>query len=581
MTKGLYELYRMALVNCPLDSPNMFTAMVADLLNSEDKLEKQIAMELFRSSLISREHYLKGYVNALIDYRACGHHIWDIAYDEARIILKASCEESDLMAGNSFAASQAKCLLDFISHSERSKDMHFCLSLLVRAKPNSQYLPSLLYAIDNLLRLSFNVEDRHQCLEIVDEIIVSEIAKEVIVSEFLKVVDLKEKLSVQQDIKHPFNVAIALSGGGLQAAIYHAGLLSVLDRFFSGNGKKFKLCELSAVSGGSITGAFYSHFGGEKFDDFIKAIKLLFHTGILKHGHFLKSAITYIKRPLVKNIVLVLFLILFLLSCWIAWKNDVLLLSLGLALAFALLLAPLTVLLLVFVAPLILPSLTGNVIDRLLKTVFETSNLSLFYEDFKNYHNLYILTFDEMSGKTVILSKKAFQNHPKYNLLDAIKASCAIPMIFKPIEINKLYILDQYGKEEVIKGHGVTLSDGKQVDNLALEPIILDHDSYSLVICSNFGEPNYERRESSFLSAYRIIYRMMKRSIFSGHKVFSERNKRHCEVIYKDRFIEAKPDDLSVTGLSSLTLLDDVQIDRIFEIGKKAGEKVIERLNNL
>lgn len=59
-------------------------------------------------------------------------------------------------------------------------------------------------------------------------------------------------------------MALALSGGGYRAALFHAGVLSALEE------AKFPPTELSTVSGGSIIGAFY--VAGGLPQDFVRAV---------------------------------------------------------------------------------------------------------------------------------------------------------------------------------------------------------------------------------------------------------------------------------------------------------------------
>lgn len=63
----------------------------------------------------------------------------------------------------------------------------------------------------------------------------------------------------------PSRVAVALSGGGYRAALFHAGVLSELDRL------GVRVQAVSLVSGGSIIGSFYA-VGGRP-SDFLAAVK--------------------------------------------------------------------------------------------------------------------------------------------------------------------------------------------------------------------------------------------------------------------------------------------------------------------
>jgi predicted acylesterase/phospholipase RssA len=63
----------------------------------------------------------------------------------------------------------------------------------------------------------------------------------------------------------PARVAVALSGGGYRAALFHAGVLSELDRL------GVRVQAVSSVSGGSIIGSFYA-VGGQP-SDFLAVVK--------------------------------------------------------------------------------------------------------------------------------------------------------------------------------------------------------------------------------------------------------------------------------------------------------------------
>jgi predicted acylesterase/phospholipase RssA len=63
----------------------------------------------------------------------------------------------------------------------------------------------------------------------------------------------------------PSRVAVALSGGGYRAALFHAGILNELDRF------GVRIQAVSSVSGGSIIGSFYA-IGGRP-SDFLAVVK--------------------------------------------------------------------------------------------------------------------------------------------------------------------------------------------------------------------------------------------------------------------------------------------------------------------
>jgi predicted acylesterase/phospholipase RssA len=63
----------------------------------------------------------------------------------------------------------------------------------------------------------------------------------------------------------PSRVAVSLSGGGYRAALYHAGVLSELDRM------GVRIQAVSTVSGGSIIGSFYA-VGGRP-EDFLSTVK--------------------------------------------------------------------------------------------------------------------------------------------------------------------------------------------------------------------------------------------------------------------------------------------------------------------
>jgi hypothetical protein len=63
----------------------------------------------------------------------------------------------------------------------------------------------------------------------------------------------------------PIRIGLALSGGGYRAAIYHAGVLTALEKL----GLR-PVC-LSSVSGGSIMSTFYAHGGRPR--DFVKAVE--------------------------------------------------------------------------------------------------------------------------------------------------------------------------------------------------------------------------------------------------------------------------------------------------------------------
>ncbi|MFM7401712.1 MAG: hypothetical protein ACKO4W_12500 [Bacteroidota bacterium] len=72
---------------------------------------------------------------------------------------------------------------------------------------------------------------------------------------------------------HFQNIALSLSGGGYRAAAFHLGCMTCLhDSQHEGESLLKKLCVLSSISGGTITGVVYAHTlaGGRLFSGFLR-----------------------------------------------------------------------------------------------------------------------------------------------------------------------------------------------------------------------------------------------------------------------------------------------------------------------
>ena len=94
---------------------------------------------------------------------------------------------------------------------------------------------------------------------------------------------------------HFQNIALSLSGGGYRAAAFHLGCMTCLhDRQHEGESLLKKLCVLSSISGGTITGVVYAHTlaEGGSFQDFYDKMY-----DFLKKDTLLTSAMSKLNNP--------------------------------------------------------------------------------------------------------------------------------------------------------------------------------------------------------------------------------------------------------------------------------------------
>ena len=208
-------------------------------------------------------------------------------------------------------------------------------------------------------------------------------------------------------------ICVALSGGGMRAAAFHAGVLLALDSRMPALGAQLDGIDiLSAVSGGSITAALYARVGQGRW-----------HTeGVRRLEDFIDSGpVRATARTFLRG---------------------------------------------VFSGHLRRSESFRDVLDS---TLFNGARFS----ELTDTPHLILVTTNFGNGEPVILSKITTRDHSDFRLATGVAASSAIPIIFDPILVRNLWVHAEVpDSRPQIRGGSVALYDGGIHDNLALDPIL-------------------------------------------------------------------------------------------------------------
>lgn len=273
-------------------------------------------------------------------------------------------------------------------------------------------------------------------------------------------------------MKNNKRIGLSLSGGGYRATIYHLGTLKKLKEL----GLLDKIDVISTISGGSITGAFYS-LNQSDFTDFENKLKKVVKKNII-------DTILFSPRMLLVYFILlaIVYLAFRLLYTPYPWMSSLVLIGvIYFILKFQYFIFP--------SSKMISDLYSKWFFDN--KTLDELSEKPILAINATNIETCRLFTFSKKRMSDSSYGSKANPDggiafsQKKFPISLAVASSTCVPFAFSPIYIDKNYFEDPKDYD-VIKP---CLVDGGVYDNQGLHKLTQDNSYYScdIIIVSDAG----------------------------------------------------------------------------------------------
>lgn len=507
-----------ALDKCPDAKSDTFTTMVLDLLFSGSQQERQYAMKLFNNPVTRRsQDKAIACIYAYKYFKASGGHVWHETYDVIQKRLRSLLIVDDDRSQDLLV----QTILSFLALSERPEDLIVCLKLLKNVDEES---PNIKYLLFTIISLSSRFSDQliiEKCIKLLEEIIdnkkYSNLGDDTnrIITDYLPRF-LKKRITpfANETIQ---KIALSLSGGGFRASLFHAGLLSALEPFLNENKEKLKLDSISAVSGGSITAAYFctGHEIG-KFINLFKEKKITEKINVLSKLFLGKFSFNRFSK-LEKYIEEIFF----------------------------------------------------NKIKYSFKNLMISPTLNILTYDYEKGGAL-ILSRNSLHEHLDFSLSKAISASCAFPIvLNPIKISK-----YKILDFKKAYSDDVLidTKDYFVGGSERFLYDGGLVDNTGLITISQEKEKYSIVICSDCGSPVYDEK----MKKIKVYNRLLSTSISEIGK-FLKKEMLHE---YGPYYLEVGPED-SLKNIPTFCFPSEEEAINLFDSGKKKGEDLSQKLSRM
>jgi NTE family protein len=254
-----YKYKVRSLENCPDKNSDLFCAMVIDLLFSKDETEKNLGQTLLsKRYVIESINKSIGVLDAYIYYSAYGKNFNRFVYEQAieylyDIVIRDKDKTQEILSMKLLEFLSLSTHIEFLfqiikicseidSEITNVEPFLFCILSIAKRHNNPLYKPQIIDALQSLQKkencIQWDSENREGLKKIIDIVDTEEIR--------FKRVDKKQ-----------MRIAIALSGGGIRAALFHSGAMKAIEEKFREHKDLYKITRIYGVSGGALFGSFY------------------------------------------------------------------------------------------------------------------------------------------------------------------------------------------------------------------------------------------------------------------------------------------------------------------------------------